>query len=83
MNDPLIVKYVPTPLNQSPAITIEFRKSGSFVNHLFNPTNPDFSLLKYPTKIMNIVAQIVLAMRCVHSQGVVHGDPTPENILLD
>jgi serine/threonine protein kinase len=83
MNHLLIVKYFPTPLNHCPAITTEVGKKGSFVNHLSNSTNPDFSLFKCRTKIVKIVAQIVLAMWCVHSQCVIHGDLTPENILLD
>jgi serine/threonine protein kinase len=83
MNHPLIVKCFPTPLNHSPAITTEFVRNGSLANHLSDPNNPDFSLLKYPTKIVNIVAQIVLAMRFVHSQSVIHRNLTPENILLD
>jgi serine/threonine protein kinase len=32
---------------------------------------------------MKIIAGIVLAMRYIHSQGIIHGDLTPDNILLD
>jgi serine/threonine protein kinase len=83
MNHPLIVRYFPTPLNSNPAITTEFMKNGSLENHLSNAKNPDLSLLKHPTKIAKIIAGIVLAMRYVHSKDIIHGDLTPENILLD
>jgi TPR repeat protein/serine/threonine protein kinase len=83
MNHPLIVKYFPTPLNQSPAIITEFALNGSLRNHLSDHNNPDFSLLNYPTKIAKIIAGIVLAMRYIHSKGVIHRNLTPDNILLD
>jgi serine/threonine protein kinase len=36
-----------------------------------------------PTRIARIVAGIVLALRYVHTQGIIHRDLTPDNILLN
>jgi serine/threonine protein kinase len=83
MNHSLIVRHFPTPLNQSPVITTEFVENGSLANHLSDTNNPAFFAFKYATQMVSIVAQIVLAMRCVHSQGVIYGNLTPETILLD
>jgi serine/threonine protein kinase len=72
-----------TPLNHDPAITTEFAVNGSLRNHLCDDKDPVFSLLKHPTKIAKIITGIALAMRYVHSKGVIHRNLTPDNILLD
>jgi serine/threonine-protein kinase len=43
----------------------------------------DLCQLSGSTKIMRIIAGIVLAMRYVHSRGIIHRNLTPDNVLLD
>jgi serine/threonine protein kinase len=80
MNHLLVVRYF-TQSRHNPAITTEFAVNGSLRNHL---SDSYFAhLLKHPTKIVKIIVGIVLAMRYVHSKGVIHRNLTPDNILLD
>jgi serine/threonine protein kinase len=80
MNHRLVVRYL-TQLNDNPSITTEFAVNGSLRNHLSD--SYFVHLLKHPTKIAKIIAGIALAMRYVHSKGVIHRNLTPDNILLD
>jgi serine/threonine protein kinase len=83
MNHPLVVKHFPNTMNRSSAITTEFVTNGSLANHLPDSQNIDLSLLRGSTRIVKVIAGIALAMRYVHSQGVIHRNLTPDNILLD
>jgi hypothetical protein len=76
MNHPLIMKY-------SSPLAIEFVPNGSLANHLPGHQNTDLCPWRKPTRIAKIIVGIVLAMRYIHSQNVIHGDLTPNNILLD
>jgi serine/threonine protein kinase len=80
LNHPLVV-HIRRSL--SDAIVTEFAENGSLADHLSDTTNGNFCRLSDPTRIMRIIAGIVLAMRFLHSQNVVHRDLTPENILID
>jgi serine/threonine protein kinase len=70
-------------MNDSSVITTEFATNGSLANHLSESENADFSLSRGPTRIARIIPGIAFAMRYVHSQDVIHGNQTPDNILLD
>jgi serine/threonine protein kinase len=52
-------------------------------NLLPDSHNRNSSLLRGPTRIAKVIAGIALAMRHVHSQRVIHGNLTPDNILID
>jgi serine/threonine protein kinase len=78
LNHPLVLRHLSTQLNPIPTITTEFVPNGSLKNHLFHP-----ALLQHPTKITKIIAEIVLAMRYIHSQDIIHRKLTPNKILLD
>jgi serine/threonine protein kinase len=82
MHHPLIVRHFPDRMNRSSAITTEFATNGSLANHLPDSRDANFSLLQGPTRIARIIAGIALAMGYVHSQVVIHGNLTPDNILL-
>jgi serine/threonine protein kinase len=62
-----------------PAIVMEFVENGTLADHLF----VDSDLLRDPDRCAKIIVGIALAMRYVHSCGVVHRDLTPSNILVD
>jgi serine/threonine protein kinase len=81
MNHPLVVKHFRNTMSQT--VTTKFARNGSLANHLSESENAQFSLLRGPTRIVKVIAGIALAMRYVHSQDVIHGNLTPDNILLD
>jgi serine/threonine protein kinase len=83
LKHPLVVRHFPNTMNGSSAMTTEFATNGSLANHLPDSHNSNLSLLQGPTRIVRIIAGIVLAMRYVHSKGVIHCNLTPDNILLD
>jgi serine/threonine protein kinase len=61
----------------------EFAGNRSLADHLPGATNADLCLLYRETRIVKIVVGIVLAMRFLHSKGVVHRHFNPKNILFD
>jgi serine/threonine protein kinase len=83
MNHPLIVKYFPNTMNHNSTIRTEFAVNGSLANHLSDSQNINFSRLRGSTRIVKIITGIAVAMRYVHSQGIIHRNLTPDNILLD
>jgi serine/threonine protein kinase len=83
LNHPLIARHFPNAINHSSAIATEFATKGSLANHLPNCQNTNLSVLRGPTRIARIITGIVLAMRYVHSQGVIHCNLTVDSILLE
>jgi serine/threonine protein kinase len=66
-----------------PAVGTGFIANGSLQDDLPDTENHDLCQLNGSTRIMRIIAGIVLAMRFLHSQNIIHADLMPENILLD
>jgi serine/threonine protein kinase len=86
VNHPLVVR-IRGPLSSAAhcneAVVTEFVENGSLADHLPDAENDDLYRLSGSTRIVRIIAGIVLAMRFLHSQNVIHRDLTPENILVD
>jgi serine/threonine-protein kinase len=86
LNHPLVVR-IRIPLSGSTnghqAVVTEFVENGSLADHLPDSENGDLCRLSGSTRIVRIIAGIVLAMRFLHSQCVTHCNLTPDNILLD
>jgi TPR repeat protein len=79
---PLVVRYrghFPDTSGRPAEISTEFVGNGSLANRL--PRSGDCDLR--PTRIARIISGIALAMRFLHSQGIVHCNLRPETILLD
>jgi serine/threonine protein kinase len=86
MNHPLVARihdHCFRTNNKTPIVVTDFMANGSLADHLPDARNREFCQLSSPTRIMRIVAGIVLAMRFVHSQNIIHCDLTPSNVLLD
>jgi serine/threonine protein kinase len=86
LNHPLVVRIresMSGAVNRNEAVVTEFVENGSLADHLPDSENGDLCRLSGSTKIVRIITGIVLAMRFVHSQNVIHRDLTPDNILLD
>jgi serine/threonine protein kinase len=86
LNHPLVVR-IREPLsgavNQNQAVVTEFVENGSLADHLPDAVTGDLCRLHNSTRIVRIIAGIVLAMRCLYWQNVIHHDLSPENVLLD
>jgi TPR repeat protein len=86
MNHPLVVRIGDRPSggsDQRLAVVTEFAPNGSLADHLPDAKNGDLCQLSSSTQIVRIIVGIVLAMRYIHSQNVIHCDLIPRNILLD
>jgi serine/threonine protein kinase len=75
--------YFPGVLNHKPAIITKFVENGTLANHLPDSDNSKLCQLEGPTRIAKIIVEIVVAMQYIHSQGIIHCNLTPNNILLD
>jgi serine/threonine protein kinase len=86
LNHPLIVgfeQYIPATQHQHAMIITEFVPNGSLSDYLSSSANSKEIIRSGGTRVAKIVLGIVLAMRYLHSRGIIHGDLKPENILLD
>jgi hypothetical protein len=57
--------------------------NGSLASHFVGAPNSEFCPLRGETRIAKIIAGVALAMRHVHSQGVIHCNLNPDSLLLD
>jgi serine/threonine protein kinase len=86
MNHPLVVQIRDDSSganHKNPVVSTDFVANGSLADHLPDGNDSDLCQLSGSTRIMRIIAGIVLAMRCIHSRGIIHRSLTPDNILLD
>jgi serine/threonine protein kinase len=86
MNHPLVVQIREScsgANNQNPSIVTDFVGNGSLADHLPGAENGDLCQLSDSTRIMRIITGIALAMRFIHSRGIIHRNLMPDNILLD
>jgi serine/threonine protein kinase len=84
LNHPLIVMpLLLSTEDHSSVIVTEFAGNGSLADHLLSSGNCDLCALQGPTRTVRILASIAIAMRFIHSRQIIHGNLTPENILLD
>jgi serine/threonine protein kinase len=86
MNHPLVVQICDCCIggnSQHRAVVSNFVANGSLADHLPDGENGNLCQLSGSTRIMKIIAGIVLAMRSIHSRGIIHRNLTPDNILLD
>jgi serine/threonine protein kinase len=86
LKHPLILEFrgsYPRMFGSTTPIVTEFAENGSLASHLPSAGNGEKCLLRGETRIARIIVGIVLAMRYIHSQRVIHCDLNPDNILLD
>jgi serine/threonine protein kinase len=78
---PLVVRMRES-LSRAVVVT-EFIGNGSLTDYLPDADNEESYRLSNPTRIVRILAGIVLTVRFLHSQNIIHCNLAPENILLD
>jgi serine/threonine protein kinase len=86
LNHPLVVRLRESPpgaTDKKVVLITDFVENGSLADHLPDAVNSELCQLSSSTVIMRIIAGIVLAMRFLYSQNIIHGHLTPDNILLD
>jgi serine/threonine protein kinase len=86
LKHPLILEFRErSPRLSGPITTMvtEVAENGSLASHLPSAGNGETCGLRGETRIARIIVGIVLAMRYIHSQGVIHCDLNPDNILLN
>jgi TPR repeat protein len=82
LNHPLVLAFREMA-DYNSAIVTEFAGNGSLASHLSSARSPGAFQLRGETRIARIIVSIALAMRYIHSQGVIHRNLTPDNIMLD
>jgi serine/threonine-protein kinase CTR1 len=86
LEHPLILKFrdhFPGTFRSSTTIATGVAANGSLASHLPSARNGDMYQLRGETRVARIIVGVVLAMRYLHSQRVIHCDLSPDNILLD
>lgn len=83
LNHPLVLRLLDRSQFQFSTVVSEVMGNGSLANHLPDRPGTELCRLRGGTRIAKIVVGVALAMEYIHSEGVVHGDLTPDNILLD
>jgi serine/threonine protein kinase len=86
LKHPLILEFRgnhPGLFGVTTTIVTEFAENGSLASYLPSAGNGETCRLPGETRIARIIVGIVLAMRYIHSKGVIHCDLNPDNILLD
>jgi serine/threonine protein kinase len=68
---------------QTIEIQMQFAPNGSLSNHLTQPESEQRRSFGNPTRKAQLICDIVLGMRYVHSHQIIHRDLKPANILLD
>jgi serine/threonine protein kinase len=69
--------------DSSATIVTEIAGRGSLTSYLSSARGAEMCKLRGETRIARIIVGIVLAMRYIHSQRLIHRDLTPDNIRLD
>jgi serine/threonine protein kinase len=85
LDHPLTVHFVrsfPESIGRKLSIMPEFIENGILANHLPGCQNTA-AMLRGINRITKIVVAIAIAMRYVHSKGIIHRALAPDNILLD
>jgi serine/threonine protein kinase len=86
LNHPCVVRILGfnlPPLTESAEIQMEYAENGSLVSVLRSVQYGSRPRFWDPTGIGIIICGIVLGMRYVHSQGFIHQDLKPSNILIN
>jgi serine/threonine protein kinase len=85
LKHPLILEFRETNHRRLGRTTIatEVAGNGSLASHLPSVKSAEMCQLRGETRVARIIVGIVLAMRYLHSQKVIHCDLNPDNILLD
>jgi serine/threonine protein kinase len=80
LNHPLVIRLRESfsgAADRNPFFVTEFVANGSLADHLPGGENGDRCQLRDSTRIVRIISGIVLAMRFLHSRGIVHCALTP------
>jgi serine/threonine protein kinase len=86
LKHPLVLGYrghLLGAFDQCATITTEIVGRRSLASHLPSANGAAMYQLRGETRIARIIVDIVLAMRYIHSHGIIHRALTPDNDLLD